>query len=199
MAMVGMMESLAIVILEVQKEMKSLKTGKAVPITPVQPGKKESMAVPNKKKNASEETEDDLDYWYGLACGRGGVSGIYQSWGEVAPLVIGVSGLLVKKFRDYWQAEALVENYKKQKEDMGAKLDGYPEWWYAMARGRNGLANVYPSWAEASVQVIGVSGSIVKKFREFEEGMNFINHFQEVSPPATRGGNGAVAGLRLLS
>jgi viroplasmin and RNaseH domain-containing protein len=80
-------------------------------------------------------------------------------WGEAAPLVVGVSGALVKKFRDYWQAEAFVESYIKQK-DLEPTLAEEPEWWYAVARGRNGEANVYPLWAEASVQVIGVSGSI---------------------------------------
>jgi hypothetical protein len=81
-----------------------------------------------------------------------------------------VSGTLVKKFYDYYQAKAFVENYKKQK-DLEQIMDEDPEWW-------DGMSNMYPYWAEASVQVIGVSGSIVKKFREFEEVMHFITHFQ---------------------
>jgi viroplasmin and RNaseH domain-containing protein len=117
-----------------------------------------------------------------LACGKGGVAGVFPSWGEVAPLILRVSGALVKKFRNYWEAKALVENYKKQKE-MGAQITQNPEWWYAVARGRNRQANVYPSCAEASVQVIGVSGSIVKQFKEFEEAIDFINRYQQVSPP----------------
>jgi hypothetical protein len=92
-----------------------------------------------------------------------------------------VSGATVKKFKDYWEAEAFVENFRKTKEEDTGEDD--PDWWYAVASGRNGASNVFPSWAEASVEVVGVSGAIVKKFREFEDAMEFINDFQTSQAP----------------
>jgi viroplasmin and RNaseH domain-containing protein len=106
--------------------------------------------------------------------------GVYPSWAEVVPWVVRVLGASVKKFQDHWQAEAFVENHKKQKE-AETTVEENLDWWYAVVRGRNGLANVNPSWAKASVQVVGVSGSVVKKFQEFEEAMNFINQYQRQS------------------
>jgi hypothetical protein len=84
----------------------------------------------------------------------------------------------VKEFCDYGQSEAFVGNYKKQKE-IKDSLEEDLDWWYAVARGRNGNSNVYPSWAEASLLVVEVSGSVVKKFRGFEDTMIFINCYQE--------------------
>jgi hypothetical protein len=124
MAILGMMESLAGVLLQVQQEMKTMKEDKkAVTVTPEQLVKKEPAAEAYQKMASLEVLKEDPDYWYGLAHGKRGVSGVFPSWGEAAPLVVvGVSGASVKKFQNYWEAEAFVENYKKQKE-MGAQIN----------------------------------------------------------------------------
>lgn len=97
--MAGMLESLADTLLEMQQEMKTIKAIKMVKMDdPVTPGKpthrQEAMSTP-KKVASTEVTEEDPNQWYGLAHGKGGRSGVYPSWAEVAPLMVGVSGALV--------------------------------------------------------------------------------------------------------
>jgi hypothetical protein len=81
--------------------MKAMKAKKVAPFTPDQTVRKEAAVATNKKMVVLEVPEEDTDYWYGLAHEKGGVSGVYPSWGEAAPLVVGMSGALVKKFLYY--------------------------------------------------------------------------------------------------
>jgi hypothetical protein len=43
------------------------------------------------------------------------------------------------------------------------------DWWYAVGKGKNGTSGVLASWAEASNLVLGISGAVIKKFREYDK------------------------------
>jgi hypothetical protein len=50
-------------------------------------------------------------WWYAVAKGKGGGSGIYDSWAEASVMVNGVSGAIYRKFRDYEDAWNFVQKY----------------------------------------------------------------------------------------
>jgi hypothetical protein len=106
-SMVGMLESLASTLLEVQKKMQAMKAAKKEKELKSEPQlvslgliRKEPMSV-RKDPTMMAIPEEDPGHWYGLAHGKGGRSGVYPSWAEAAPFVVGVSGALVEKFCDY--------------------------------------------------------------------------------------------------
>lgn len=47
-------------------------------------------------------------------------------------------------------------------------------WWYRVGKGKNGATGVFPAWAEASVLILGTSGAIVKKFRDYDKAAEFV-------------------------
>lgn len=50
-------------------------------------------------------------WWYAVAKGKDGASGIYDSWAEASVMVNGVSGAIYRKFRDYEDAWDFVQRY----------------------------------------------------------------------------------------
>ena len=50
-------------------------------------------------------------WWYAVAKGKDGASGIYDSWAEASVMVNGVSGAIFRKFRDYEDAWDFVQRY----------------------------------------------------------------------------------------
>ena len=50
-------------------------------------------------------------------------------------------------------------------------------WWYAVAKGKGGGSGIYDSWAEASLEVNGVSGAIYRKFRDYEDAWEFVQKY----------------------
>jgi hypothetical protein len=50
-------------------------------------------------------------WWYAVAKGKEGASGIYDSWAEASVMVNGVSGAIYRKFREYEDAWDFVQRY----------------------------------------------------------------------------------------
>ena len=57
------------------------------------------------------------------------------------------------------------------------------DWWYAVGKGKHGASGVYSSWAEASSLVVGISGAIAKKFRDYQQAAEFVKACQAVPKP----------------
>jgi hypothetical protein len=53
-------------------------------------------------------------WWYSVAKGKGGASGIYDSWAEASVMVNGISGAIYRKFREYEDAWDFVQKYLLQ-------------------------------------------------------------------------------------
>lgn len=57
------------------------------------------------------------------------------------------------------------------------------DWWYAVGKGKHGASGVFSSWAEASSLVVGISGAIAKKFRDYQQAVEFVKACQVASKP----------------
>lgn len=119
------------------------------------------------------------DWWYAVGKGKDGLSGVFPSWAEASHLVLGISGSVVKKFRDYNKAVEFVKTYRaSEPPDLISTQDSI---WYAVAKGKHGISNIFQSWEEASEVFLGVPGALVQKFKTRVEALEFLEANQQVS------------------
>lgn len=125
------------------------------------------------------------EWWYAVYKGKDGSSGVFPSWAEASPLVLGVSGALVKKFRTFDEAmqflrglQASEANYAFPGQERTTVPDSI---WYAVAKGKHGICNVFESWEAASEVFLGVPGAVVQKFRTRAEALEFLESFHKGS------------------
>jgi hypothetical protein len=128
--------------------------------------------------NKEAEVGSTKEKWYAVGYGRGGRSGVFQSWGEAAPLVNGVGGAVYKRFNEFEAAMDFVHRY----EATNAKLKDTPaedvphsDFWYSVINPSQEVFGVYPSWSEAMPHVTGVKGATCKKYRSFEDATDHMN------------------------
>jgi len=125
---------------------------------------------------------DPAEWWYAVAKGKDGASGVFPSWAEASPLILGISGAVVKKFRDYIKALEFVRIFQaSEPPDLAipTQEDLKDSSWYAVANGKHGICNVFQSWEEASEVFLGVPGAVVQKFRTRGEALGFLeSHHQ---------------------
>jgi hypothetical protein len=122
--------------------------------------------------------ESKLKYYYGVGQGLGGAYGVYSSWGEVGPLVVGVSKAIFQRFGSWQEANDFVEStqaLKKQRID--AQPSGMPDSdvWYSVTNSKTGYYEIFPSWPAAQIHVVNVSGASVRKFRTYGEAHDYVD------------------------
>ena len=85
-----------------------------------------------------------LDWWYAVGIEKHGASDVFLSWAEASRLLVGISAVIAKKFRDYQQAVEFVKACQvfpepKPKDPFFAHGEGSPDgssdWTYRSARG----------------------------------------------------------------
>lgn len=106
-------------------------------------------------------------------------SGVFDSLGDVKPLVEGVSGAVYRRFKTQEAAKSFVEAYRLATEAVESNGPSEPTFYYAVAKGRGADGVIYESWAEASAQVIGTKGAVHQKFRHYADAEAFIRLYQE--------------------
>jgi hypothetical protein len=175
MALVGMMKELATMVMGLHKDLKpppqpdkSPARTRAGPVPQVMPSKHNFGMARDLEENHNEAPA----IWFGLVHGKGGVSGVYHDWGEVAPLFLGASGAIPNKHKTHRDAEVMVRRYIVSNKGKDTKWNNKPDWWYGVIDGKRGSL-VYTSWEEAGSNYLGVSGAMVKKFRSYEDAETF--------------------------
>jgi hypothetical protein len=128
MMMFGMMDQMQKTMERMNEELTALKVtpsqGRTVvdseatsEVKPVIPVKKESPLASKSKV-----------YYYGVGHGRNGAYGVFQSWGEVHPLVIGTSKAVYKRFENYDEAQEFVDiSQALRNQQIGDLPDGVPD------------------------------------------------------------------------
>jgi hypothetical protein len=123
---------------------------------------------------------EPADWWYAVGKGKDGASGVFPSWAEASHLILGVSGSVVKKFRDYAKAVEFVKTFQASEEPRIAipiPEDPKDPSWYAVAKGKHGISNVFQSWEAASEVFLGVTGAVVQKFKTRGEALEFLTSY----------------------
>jgi viroplasmin and RNaseH domain-containing protein len=128
---------------------------------------------------------DSTDWWHGVGKGKHGASGVFSSWAEASNLVLGISGAVFKKFRDYDEAAEFVKTCRVPEpkniiENKGEGPTTDPVW-YAVANGKHGVCNIFNSWEEASEFVLGTSGALVEKFNTRGAALAFLGSNPQLS------------------
>jgi hypothetical protein len=133
----------------------------------------------------SPPTMEPADWWYAVGKGKNGASGVFPSWAEASSLVLGTSGAVIKKFQDYDKAVKFVracripEDLTSAPEVLEDPICPIPSCWYAVAKGKHGICNIFQSWEEASEFVLGVPGALVQKFKTKGEALAFLESAQQ--------------------
>jgi viroplasmin and RNaseH domain-containing protein len=174
-----MMEALAVAVTGLRTDLKdSLKAREPEE----KPGPSKTARVTPRKPDcdhgyeSSGSDKEGASYWYALVRGKGGVSGVYKDWGEVAPLFLGASGAILNKHKTRKEAEAMVRKYVSSTKGKASKWGNEPDWWYGVSDGKAG-SDIYSTWEEAGTNYLGVSGAKVKKFRSYEDAEAFIGRY----------------------
>jgi hypothetical protein len=121
--------------------------------------------------------EPPADWWYAVAKGKDGASGVFPSLAEASPLTLGTSGAVSKKFRSYDKAVEFVRTFQASEQPRVAfptQEDLKDPTWYAVAKGKDGISNVFQSWEAASESFLGVPGAIAQKFKTRGEAFEFL-------------------------
>jgi viroplasmin and RNaseH domain-containing protein len=133
------------------------------------------------KKERTEGTKSSKEpkpkYFYGVGHGHNGIFGVYHSWGEVGPLVVGVSKAIFQRFGNQQEAQDFVDAIqalKQQQTEAQPSGTVVSDTWYAITNSKTGHYDIFPSWPEAQSHVINVSGASVRKFRTYGEAQLYV-------------------------
>jgi hypothetical protein len=145
------------------------KKEKPAPLLPkVEPAAAQPAAKPEPKPK----------YYYGVGQGLSGAYGVYSSWGEVGPLVVGVSKAIFQRFGTWNEANDFVEATQALKRQ---RMESQPadlpdsDVWYAVTNGKTGYYGIFPSWPAAQIHVVNISGASVRKFQAYGEAQNYVS------------------------
>jgi viroplasmin and RNaseH domain-containing protein len=140
---------------------------KAIPF--VQKPMKPKEVAPEAAKTAHEAKSK---YFYGVGHGIDGVFGVFTSWGEVGPLVVGVSKAIFQRFGTRQEAQDFVDATQALRQQQAANQpSGVPvsDIWYAVTNRKTGRYDIFLSWPAAQLHVVIVSGASVRKFRTYSD------------------------------
>ncbi|XP_019261738.1 PREDICTED: uncharacterized protein LOC109239607 [Nicotiana attenuata] len=99
--------------------------------------------------------------------------GLYNSWHQRAPMVIGVKGSIFKAFKIYDEAIKTFNEFRNgsQADNISASKV------YVVFRGKR--PGLYNSWYDCAPMVIGFKGSIFKSYKSYDEAVTTFNEFQK--------------------
>jgi viroplasmin and RNaseH domain-containing protein len=181
LAMMGMLDKLAKSVNALASKVGQMEARASRPVP--QPIPEEAKPVPISVKSTQFISgPEKMRDWYAVGFGRDSLSGVFSSWAEAAPLVVGLSGAIHAKCRSLEEAQAFVEGTQAQLKKKRAELpEGLHDSnvWYAVVNSKTGRTGIYPSWGEASVYVTGISGANAKKFRSYQEARVFTVGHEE--------------------
>jgi hypothetical protein len=212
MMMFGMMDEMKRTMEKMNSELSALKvtpSKEPMLVSPYAMPDVKPPIIPVKKEISSASKSGA---YYGVGHGLDGVHGVFRSWGDVAPLVMGVSKAVYKRFNSSDEAQEFVDISQAVKAKQRSELpDGMPssDIWYAVTNSNIGQFAVFPSWTAAQQHVTNVSGASVRKFCTYGEDQSYVEghqaawqqRFSDESPAATTRTGEAVrdAGPHLLA
>jgi hypothetical protein len=127
----------------------SSEPAKTAPATQPPQKHKELHSEPAK---AAKEVNTKSKYLYGVGHGLDGAFGVYASWGEAAPLVVGVSKAIFQRFDNRQDAQAFVDATQALRQQQAATQPSetpVSDVWYAVTNSKTGHYNIFPSWPAA--------------------------------------------------
>lgn len=147
---------------------------------------------PSHSTRASAGSASGSRKFYAVRGGRGGFSGVLNSWDECALQTTGVRGSAFKKFGTYDEALAFAQNKALDAPFTKQKKTKY----YAVRY--NGFNEIFTSWEECSLYVKGVSNASYKSFRTLEEATEFAHAKDDSAggqPVSEFENSGTIAGI----
>jgi viroplasmin and RNaseH domain-containing protein len=142
-----------------------------------QPPQKQKEKQPETATAAQEAKDTKAKYFYGVGHGRDGSYGVYTSWGEAGPLVVGVSKAIFQRFSNRREAQDFVDATQALRQQQTANQPSGTlalDVWYTVTNSKTGHYNIFPSWPAAQIHVVNVSGASVRKFRMYSEAQVYI-------------------------
>jgi hypothetical protein len=103
---------------------------------------------------------------------------VFTSWGEVGPLIVGVSKAIFQRFDSWQEANEFVSSTQALKKQ---RTDGLPsgtpdsDVWYAVTNRKTGHYEMFLSWPAAQIHLVNVNGASVRKFRTYREAQEYTN------------------------
>ncbi|GMF13215.1 unnamed protein product [Phytophthora lilii] len=151
-------------------------------------GQAQAYVRDNEICSFEEEAESpevvDERWYYAVAVGRR--IGIYTDHNDAIEQVHGYSGFKMKKFLDYDNARDYLDAFRENSSDTwyeeSNNEESYQEeetWFYAVAVGRS--PGIYTNCEDAIDQVHGFSGFRMKKFIDYDEAQEYLDHNQQYS------------------
>lgn len=104
---------------------------------------------------------------------RGKRSGLYNSWCECAPMVIGVKGSIFKSFKCYDDAILAFNDFQKNDQAKNKSKSKV----YVVFRGKR--PGLYNSWRECAPMVLGFKGSIYQAFNSYDEANEALREYKK--------------------
>ena len=139
------------------------------------------MIKETKLLNMAKATyEDESQVCYAVAYGKGGIQGIFDSQGEVAPLVVGVPNNQHKRCKNREEAKAYIEEFNLAKglENAAAMRKR----WYVVTNTATGSCNIFRTFAEASTYTTGIRCATCMKFNTLQEAKEYATKFRSNQP-----------------
>ena len=116
--------------------------------------------------------------FYAVARGKEGVQGIFTSWGEVAPVVLGVSNAIYQKFDTRAQAEGFIQRFNQ----VGGKSKvSRKKKWYVVSNTATGYCGIFDNGLDADKHTVGVSCATSYGFNTKEEAQQCYEAFKAES------------------
>jgi hypothetical protein len=180
MMMMGMMEEMRKSMEKMNAELTSLKRNphQTRAVVELESPSEVQPVIPI-KKNIPPVSRSEA--YYAVGHGLNGAQGVFRSWNEVAPLVMGVSKAVYKRCDNYDEAQEFVEVSRALKaKQMSGLPDGVPvsDIWYSVTNSKIGQFSVFPSWPEAEQHVTNVRGASVRKFYPYGEALSYVEGHQ---------------------
>jgi hypothetical protein len=120
----------------------------------------------------AEPTEPKAKYFYSIGYGLEGACGVYTSWGDAAPLVVGVSKAIFQRFSTWQEAQDFVsatQALRRQQAEAQPTGTVLSDVWYAVTNSKTGSYDIFPHWPAAQLHVVNISGVSVRKFCTYGE------------------------------
>jgi hypothetical protein len=164
----------------IQPDVKPAVTSSAPTKEPVKPLPAPKAEIPAPKTK----------YFYGIGHGLDGAHGIYTSWGEAAPLVVGVSKAIFQRFGTWEEAQDFVsatQALRRQQAEAQPTGTALSDVWYAVTNSKNGSYDIFPNWPAAQLHVVNISGASVRKFRTYGEAQGYVEGHASAWEQSTAG------------
>ena len=129
-----------------------------------------------RKAMSKGDRKEDSSGCYAVARGRDGVQGIFNTLGEVTPLVVGVPNNAHMKCKTRQEAQEYIDDFNLNQGLQSAERA--IKRWYVVTNSATGECGIYRTWAEASTLTTGVSCATCKKFRRLGDAEEYLAVFK---------------------